>query len=431
MKHTLRKERGSAMVEAAILFPCLVLIVMWSSAMTDIMVLKLKSAEAARFSLWETAAMRSPAEIDRDMQARFADLRSPAAIRTDHTGLMMYPLASNIAWKANVTTDHRVSLGNFHAPDLTNPLQRFIGAIASVVARTIDGELARERFNTRGKAEVRVTLVRATHDERASSILKGGDLLGLRGGTDLDHSKLMTNYTFQTPLASEKPMQLVFDTWKAWPKPAAFTTDGGPTNVGVSPMQTYPTVEKQVSAQVEKIAFFGLKRQRWFNSINNVLTFLTSNGVSTFLLGGHLPDVFSTELMDGPKHGPITILPPEPANAGYVPNRCSGGACSSQRLGDLFADGGPRQLSAIDVMSDGVDRTRYTIPYKINTDYWRESGGTNSPESTDARMSNADGRMKQQNQYVRTYQCRGHYFLGSTRAREYGASRRYKASCYR
>ena len=429
----LREQRGSALVEAAIIFPLLVLIVMWSAAMTDILVLKLKGAEAARFSLWETTVFRAPAEIDSDVQARFADLRSPAAIHLAHTGLMMYPLASNIQWKVDVNTDQKVSLGPGRAPPQNNPgiLQNFIGAIIGAVARTADGEMRRERFNTNGRAIARVTLVRATHDEQASSILKGGDLLGLKGGNDLDHSKPMTNYSFQTPLPSEKPMQLVFDTWKAWPKPARYTLDGGPTNVATPPQQTYPEVEKQVSAQVDKIVFFGLKQQAWFNSVNNLVSRLTSSGLARGLFGGRLPDVFSAEPMDGPRNGPITILPPELPNARFVPSQCTGGACHTQRLGDVFADQAMRVLPGDENLSGGVDRTRYTLPYKINSVWWRTSGGTNYPEATDANLAGPNARMTQQNEYVRTYQCRGHYFLGSTRAGENDPARRYKASCNR
>ena len=45
-------ESGSALVEAAILFPCVLLILYWSVALTDVLVLKLKASEAARFALW-------------------------------------------------------------------------------------------------------------------------------------------------------------------------------------------------------------------------------------------------------------------------------------------------------------------------------------------------------------------------------------------
>ncbi len=430
---TLHDQRGSALVEAAIIFPCLILIVMWSAAITDILVLKLKASEAARFSLWETTVFRTPQQIDADVQARFVDLRSPSAINISYTGLMMYPLASNIQWKATVdTTSQKVSLGNLRPPPGNNPLQTFISLIIGAVSKTVDGEMAREQFNVHGKATARVTLVHARHDEQASSILKGGDLLGRKGGNDLDHSKLMTNFTFQTPLPSEKPMQLVFDTWKAWPKPAQYTTDGGPSNVAVSPLQTYPTVEKQVSAQVEKIAFFGLKRMSWFNKLNGVINTIAGSGISQFLLGGRLPDIFSTELMDGPQKGPITILPPEKADASFVPGQCTGGPCATQRIGDVTSTAtSPQYLDKFETMGDRVDRTRYTLPYRINTVYWRSSGGTNYPEAMNASLANPKNRITQQNEYVRTYQCRGHYFAGATRAQESNRSRRYKASCNR
>ena len=66
-------ERGSAMVEAAIVFPVLVVIVMWSAAIADIMVLKLKAAEAARYALFETTVLHTGPQIDADVQARYLE----------------------------------------------------------------------------------------------------------------------------------------------------------------------------------------------------------------------------------------------------------------------------------------------------------------------------------------------------------------------
>ena len=75
-----REERGSALTEAALVVPCLVLIVYWSSALSDVLVLKLKAAEAVRYALWESTVFKSPEQIDVDVQQRFADLRSPRQI---------------------------------------------------------------------------------------------------------------------------------------------------------------------------------------------------------------------------------------------------------------------------------------------------------------------------------------------------------------
>src|SRR5207253_2347216 len=99
LMRSLRTEDGSALVESAIVFPCLVLILYWSIALTDVLVLKLKASEAARYALWETTVWKPPSQIDRDVQARFQDLRSPASVQNAYTGLLMYPQASNLLWQ--------------------------------------------------------------------------------------------------------------------------------------------------------------------------------------------------------------------------------------------------------------------------------------------------------------------------------------------
>ena len=72
------RERGSALVEAALIMPILVILLYWAIGMTDIMVLRTKASEAARFALWENTVFRAPAEISQDVTTRFRDLRSPA-----------------------------------------------------------------------------------------------------------------------------------------------------------------------------------------------------------------------------------------------------------------------------------------------------------------------------------------------------------------
>src|SRR3954471_21950788 len=104
MKTRISSERGSAMVEAAIIFPCLVLILYWSAALTDVMVLKLKAAEALRYALWETTVFKPQAQIGGEVQAKFTDLRSPRDVKQTYTGLLMYPLASNIDWGVKMDT---------------------------------------------------------------------------------------------------------------------------------------------------------------------------------------------------------------------------------------------------------------------------------------------------------------------------------------
>jgi hypothetical protein len=427
-------ERGSALTEAAIIFPCLVLILYWSAALTDVMVLKLKAAEALRYTLWESTVFKPPSQIDSEVQQRFVDLRSPKAINVQYTSLLMYPLARDMAWRGFIdTTSTRVGLGGTaRLPPGNTIWDRLVNALIGALSRTVDAAVAREQFNVNGEAIARVTLVHARHDEQASRILKGGDLLGLKGGNDLDHPPSMTNLTFQAPLPSQRPMHLVFDTWKAWPRPAAYTRDGGSTDVTVSPARTYPVVEQKVSAQVKAIAFFGLTRYSWFNKLNGIVNRILTAGVSQTLIGGTLPDVFSSARMDESSRtrGPITILPVAPRDVSYAPDTCDfqgrNQPCPTTRIGDFTSTAqSPRFMDNFSTMGDGVDRTRYTVPYRINSTYWRQSGGTDTLGQA-SRLDRVNTQLATQNDYVNSYACRGHFFAGSIRAQETVRTRRYR-----
>jgi len=427
------------MVEAAIIFPCLVLILYWSAAITDVMVLKLKAAEALRYSLWESTVFKAPEQIDKEVQQRFVDLRSPKSVNTTYTGLLMYPLAADMAWKANVDmTSQKVGIGGARLPPPSEGfLDKLLSGVSNALAPAVDVNLRLWKFNMGGEAVATVTLVHAGHDEKESPILKGGDLLGLKGGNDLDHPPSMSNLTFRAPLPSERPMKLVFDTWKAWPRPAAYTKDGASTDTTVSPAKTYPVVEEKVARQVDRIAFFGLNNVPFIGTVRNIFNFIMRGPVTEYIVGGRLPDVISSERMDGPKRGPMTILPPDrdPSDPGWVPNRCQINGrnvnCPSHRLGDETSSSSRALfLDNYKSMGDQVDRSRYTLPYRINTYYWTESGGTRD-NATSARTRPVKARIATDNDYVRTWQCRGHYFAAGTKPQETNASHRYKGKCTR
>jgi len=397
------EERGSALTEAALVVPCLVLIVYWASALSDVLVLKLKAAEAVRYALWEGTVFKSPEQIDIDVQRRFADLRSPGQIRVRHTGLVLYPLARDLAWRAHVdTTTAEVSFG---------------GASPS----SIDAAARTMKFNTNGVALARVSLVRARHDGRPL-ILGGGDLLGRRGANDLGRPRSLASFALQAPLQSQRPMQLVFDPWKAWPRPAPYTFTGADTDRGASPSRTYPQVERQVSAQVHEIAFAGANRIPGFRELSDLVSRVSRSGVSKAMVGGTLPDVFSTDRMDDPatNRGPITILPPERAPESWVPHRCEIAGrdvpCPTQRAGDVIATGARVVgLDGEQSLGEGVDRTRYTVPYRINTAWWRRSGGLDRELETQ-HLESVKAQLATDNEYVKSYRCRGHFFGGSRKA---------------
>src|SRR5437660_3862663 len=152
-------------------------------------------------------------------------------------------------------------------------------------------------FNTHGVSVARVAL--EAHADGHSVI--AGELWPRSG---------LRRFRLQAPLESQGPMQLVFDTWKAWPKPAAYTPSDAGTDVRIAPARTYPEVEKQVSAQVRQIAFFGARRIPGSDDLRAFASGLLRAGVTRTLAGGTLPDIFSTDRMDdrGSTRGPITIL---------------------------------------------------------------------------------------------------------------------------
>jgi len=442
----LKGEEGSALTEGAIIIPVLILLVYFSSAMTDVMVLKIKSQEAARFALWETTVFRSPAAISSDVSTRFADLKSPTnAPHNGSTGLVMYPKAADLGWSTTINTAYeKVALnGNVSLPQTGNGwIEDAANTVLNLLSSSVDGAVTREKFDVYGSASATVSLTHATH--AGSIIMNGGDFAGHNGsGQDLGAPPLLANLSFNTPLNGERPLRLVYDSWKAWPKPAMYTTDGANGNLAdpsVSPSQTYPVVESMVSQQVNQIAFFGLNRLGFFNDINNALGKILSGGISQAILGGDLPTLFTTAPMDHDLNnvsnfsmpvnhtsamGPITILPVASPDVSWAP----GAGLYTNRMGDKGSSGtGVTTNDDYQGVGAGADQSRYTLPYRVNTKYWTANGGT--PGSTiGSSVSNPAATLTTTNKYVQAYTCRGHYFGGATTGQITDPTKRYKLTC--
>jgi len=387
-----REETGTALVEAAIVLPCLTMALLGSVALSDMLVLQLKAAEAARFALWESTVFQPPERIAQEVQRRFADLASPADVRLQHTGLFLYPRAGDLRWRAAVdVTGAEAGLGGQSASASGHgPWDAFVGVIAGALPKGVDAALRALGFDSHGVASVRIRLSAAN-------------------GTLLPRS-----FSLQAPLPRESPPQIVFETWKAWPGP------------GASPARTYPEVEKQVSARLRRVAFFGADRIPGFRGLQDFAGAVLRSGLGAAAAGGSLPDVFSTSRMDDPSgdRGPVTILPPERAAESWVARRCEVAGhdvdCPTQRAGDVTsASGAPLFLGGESSLGNGVDRARYTVPYRIRTSYWQRYGGMDR-ELQFARLDPVEAKLASDNAYVRSYQCRGHFFAGSSAAQQVG-----------
>jgi hypothetical protein len=300
--------------------------------------------------------------------------------------------------------------------------------LAGTLSTAVDPATRAMGLNPGGLAQARVELAHARHDS-SSPILRGGDLLGRRGGGDLGASPTLKDFRLQAPASARRPMQLVFDTWKAWPKPAPYTWTGAGTDVSTPPSATYPEVERQVSAQVARIAFFGIDRIPGVHELRGLVAAAARAGITRGLAGGTLPDVFSTDRMDDMRtnRGPITILPPEQARESWVPTRCQIAGvdvrCPTHRVGDVTRAAAARPLDGSGTLGEGIDRPRYTVPYRIETPYWSAPGGMDR-ELEDAALAGVKARLATDNAYVRSYRCRGHFFGGSRtaqRANDFGS----------
>jgi hypothetical protein len=418
-----RDEEGTALVETAIVVPCLVLVVLWSSALTDMLVLKLKAAEAARYALWESTVFKDPAQISAEVERRFSDLASPEDVRFPHTALLLYPRARDLRWRAEVDmASAEASLGGSSAPSAGGgPWESFVNALAGTFPRAVDAALGTMSFNTHGVALARVAL--AAEEGAGRRLLPGGDLPGARGRRDLAAPRSLRSLALQAPLPTQRPLRLVFDPWKAWPRPAPYAPPGASATVATSPSRTYPEVEKQVSAQLRRIAFFGVDRIPGFRQLDDFARLVLRSGVGEAAAGGKLPDIFSTSRMDdtsGGGGGPITILPPERAAESWVPQRCEIAGrdvpCPTQRAGDVTsASGTVLALDGDRSVGSGVDRLRYTLPYRIRSVYWRRYGGLDR-ELDSRALDPLEARLAGENAYVKSYRCRGHFFGGSSTA---------------
>jgi hypothetical protein len=265
-------------------------------------------------------------------------------------------------------------------------------------------------------------------------LLAGGDFVGQRDGSSLSMPEALARLAFRAPLPGERPMSIVFDTWKAWPKPAEFTRSGAPTDVATSPMNTYPIVEQVVSEQVKKIAFAGLTSTPWFSRLNGITGKILSSGITEDMLGGHLPQVFSAERMDGPFAGPISILPVALPAESWAPAQCdvngSLQTCGTHRLGSLVTSADtPQFLAEDDALGKNVDRTRYTVPFRINSEYWTSPGGVAEAAAETPSLTPLPNALATQNESVASWNCRGHFFAGAQTAQEPDVTRRYDRSC--
>lgn len=373
-------EEGSALTEFALVAPLFILLMYWSTFFADVSLVRLKADEAARYSVWEMVAQRPPVTVQQEVRERFANLASPRAInRTRPVGVRSFDSVQidqvNIDDRVTVGFGGQVQLPGSGAGGL---LGTIMGGIQRFLNRAVNGLINTMRLNLAGAAEANVQF------SVRNNLFPSGEVFNIFFDSGIDP---------RVTVRSRSPMLLV-DTWKAWP--GKYRTD---TRLETNPYETYPEIgrrdsppERLVSAQLRRTAFFGGVRgaEGLVGSIMRFLGFPSPIAMGTWR----------------ERQGPVVMLPGAPPKHGFVPGYGITGS-QVQRIGNTWwaRDVG---MATVDSPEPGLtDRSRYTVPYRVNSELWRASGGN-------SRIRH--GFTRANNPYDWAMQCRDAYYMGMSRS---------------
>lgn len=220
----LRARRGSSTVEFAIMAPLLVVIVLWSNYFWEVLRVRIKAAEAARFVAFERTVRKDLGQITSEAQSRYQDLNG------SDKGVA---LGSGFRNKLTLS----ISASNVPAP-ISGPLSEaasrggvmgFFGIIASLVGSTTEGIIGELGFDlSQGAVQstVNVQMENRIIPEHIGQYVTG-----------FSDKKLDVNF--------KESFFLYHDTWRAW-------------EPGDRPNPSADPVQRHVSDRVGRIAYMGL-----------------------------------------------------------------------------------------------------------------------------------------------------------------------------
>ncbi len=366
------------MVEFSVMLPVMLIILFYSVFLTDLVEVKLVGLEMARYVTWEKVGHRPVSEIKSDAEARFANLTS---YNKDPGDQHHYIGITNVQVKVDKIDDD-VEVKMTGEIPRANGGGGLVGSLMSMVSGGINGVLSWAKLNPRGLVHSEVSL------QVENKIVPNFSMFGVE----------VKDPALGAPFVFREQSELIYETWKAWPHPEALV---GQKTRGADPMTTYPTAEDQVAAQMQHVAYFGAGKIRDVPIIGKIVDLI--GGVLSFL--GLPPPIATGTSRDN--DGPITLRPA--SNTGVASFSPSGKTHDSNRLGDKYADhvfyagsGSPY----VDSPDPGVDRSRYSLPFRFNSGHWyRKDGGYDVKPLHKQQI---------ENEYYQTWLCRGHYYMGMT-----------------
>jgi hypothetical protein len=221
-------QRGSAVVEMAIMAPILTVMVLWLIYFWEMHSARIHAAEAARYIAWERTVSASTAGIGTEAIARFEDLDSSSPV--GKLGLSYWNKLTILQANAADVPAPLVDASN-GAGGLGGFMSRVVGLLggnlADPVVRHLGFDTGTGAVQSSVQFQMRNFVVPKRIGEYVAQVGTGSNGLG-----PLDLVFTDGYYSY-------------FDTWRAW-------------RPGDAPGNTYPAVQGHVRGRMDRIAYLGL-----------------------------------------------------------------------------------------------------------------------------------------------------------------------------
>jgi hypothetical protein len=217
-------RRGSSTVEFAIMAPLLVVLVLWSNYFWEVLRVRIKAAEAARFVAFERTVRKDLGQITAEAQSRYQDLNG------SDTGVALGSGFRNKLTLSFSASDKPAPIsGSLSEAGSSGGLGGMIGGITSLVGDSVEAIVSKLGFDvSKGAVQSTVTVKMENRiiPERIGQYVTG-----------FSDNKLDVGFT--------ESFYVYHDTWRAW-------------QPGDNPKNNKAIVENRVRERVRKVAYLGL-----------------------------------------------------------------------------------------------------------------------------------------------------------------------------
>ncbi|ATB41762.1 pilus biogenesis protein, TadE family [Cystobacter fuscus] len=217
-------RRGSSTVEFAIMAPLLVVLVLWSNYFWEVLRVRIKVAEAARFIAFERTARKDLGQITAEAQSRYQDLNgSDSGVALGSGFRNKLTLSFSASDKPAPVTGSMSGIGS------SAGVGGMLGMVTSLVGSSVEGIVGQMGFDpSKGAVQSTVT---ARMENRIIPERIGQYITGF------SDNKLNVGFT--------ESVYVYHDTWRAW-------------QPGDNPKNNQGVVESRVRERVQKVAYMGL-----------------------------------------------------------------------------------------------------------------------------------------------------------------------------